>query len=163
MSRIKAVNANKCLFLVAASILGACASAPPKAPAPPPQEKVVEVAPEAAPLPTLPAAYTEKGVTVKIDGLWQAPDGEILGVSGTAKNVTASDLRFCQISLAFLDQAGTKLDDAKASTKTLKSAQIWHFQAALTHPSQALYSSITPEKVVAIPVKAQKAELASLK
>jgi hypothetical protein len=147
--------------MIAVSVLSGCAAAPPK-PVVPPPVKVVEVVPESRPLPALPAAYTQKGVTVKIDGLWQTPDGGILGVSGTAKNVTASDLRFCQISLAFLDQAGLKLDDAKASTKSLKSAQVWHFQAALAHPSPAPYSSIMPDKVIAIPVKVQKADLANL-
>jgi hypothetical protein len=116
MPKINAVNAFKSLlFTIAAIMVGACAGAPPKPAAPPPQAKAVELAPKPAAMPTLPAAYIEKGVSVKIDGLWLAPDGEILGVNGTAKNVTASDLRFCLISLAFLDQAGLKLDAAKAS------------------------------------------------
>jgi hypothetical protein len=151
------------LVSIAVTTVGACATAPPQPSLAPIQEKVVEVIPKAAALPTLPAAYTEKGVTVKISEVWQASDGKILGVNGTAKNVTASDLRFCQITLSFLDQSGAKIDDAKASTKTLKSAQIWHFQAALTNPSQAPYSSITPDKVIAIPAKNRKAQLASLK
>ena len=163
MSRINVVNGFKSLFVVAVTMVGACAAAPPKPAAAPPQERAVEVVPPSKPVPTLPAAYTQKGVTVKIDGLWQGPGGEILGVNGTAKNVTASDLRFCQISLAFLDQGGVKLDDAKASTKSLRSAQVWHFQAALAHPSDAPYSAVMPEKIVAIPVKTEKADLASLK
>lgn len=157
------MNAFKSLSVIAVSMFGGCVATPPKPPAVPPQEKAVQVVPESKRLPALPAVYTQKGVTVKIDGLWQTPDGEILGVSGTAKNVTASDLRLCQISLGFLDQAGLKLDDAKASTKSLKSAQVWHFQAALAHPSQAPYWSIMPDKVIAIPVKVQKPDLASLK
>ena len=151
------------MIWIPATLLAACAAAPPKPIAAPPPEKVVEVVPESKPVLTMPAAYTQKGVTVKIDALWQAPDGAILGVTGTAKNVTASDLRFCQISLAFLDPGGVKLDDAKASTKTLKSAQVWRFQAALTHPSQATYGSILPEKLIAIPVKPPTPELANLK
>jgi hypothetical protein len=151
------------LVSIAATMVGACATAPSKPPSAPIQERAAEVAPKSTPLPTLPAVYTEKGVTVKIDAVWQDSDGKILGVNGSAKNVTASDLRFCQIVLAFLDQAGVKIDDAKASTKTLKSAQIWHFQAALPAPSEALYSSIIPGKVIAIPVKNPKADLASLK
>jgi hypothetical protein len=151
------------LLSIAVTTLGACATAPPKPSSALNQEKAVEVVPKPAPLPSLPAVYTEKGVTVKINEVWQDSDGKILGVIGTAKNVTASDLRFCQIMLAFLDQSGVKVDAAKASTKSLKSAQIWHFQAALSAPSQALYSSITPDKVIAIPVKNPKADLASLK
>jgi len=156
------MKAFKSLFVIAVTLVSACAGAPPKPVASLPQEKAVEVAPPSKPVPTLPSVYTQKGVTVKIDGLWQSPGGEILGVSGTAKNVTASDLRFCQISLAFLDQGGVKLDDAKASTKSLKSAQVWHFQAALAHPSDAPYSAVMPGKIVAIPVKTEKADLASL-
>jgi hypothetical protein len=152
----------KCMFMVSLTALGACASAPPKpvAAAAPPPEKASDAVPVVA-APQLPATFTQKGVTVKIEGLWQA-DGKILGVNGTAKNVTATDLRFCQISLAFLDQSGAKLDDAKATTKTLKSAQVWHFQAALAHPTEAAYSSVMPDKVIAIPVKAAKPDLASL-
>ncbi len=158
------MEAHKSLFLIAATMLAGCAAAPPKAPVAPPVEKPVEVVvPETKAMPELPAAFTQKGVAIKINSFWQSPDGQILGVNGTAKNVTASDLKFCQVSLAFLDPAGAKLDDAKASTKSLKSAQVWHFQAALAHPSQAAYATILPEKVVAIPVKADKAELASLK
>jgi hypothetical protein len=157
------MNAIKCVLVsIAVTVVGACATAPPKPPPAPIQDKTVEVVPKSTPLPTLPAVYTEKGVTVKIDQVWQDSDGKILGVIGSAKNVTASDLRFCQIMLSFLDQAGVKIDAAKASTKALKSAQIWHFQAALPAPSQALYSSIRPDKVIAIPVN-PKANLASLK
>jgi hypothetical protein len=158
------MNAIKCVLLSSVVILvGACATAPSKPSTAPIQEKAVEVVPNSTPLPGLPAVYTEKGVTVKINEVWQDSEGRILGVVGTAKNVTASDLRFCQITLAFIDQAGVKIDAAKASTKTLKSAQIWHFQAALPAPSKAIYSSITPEKVIAIPVKNPNADLASLK
>jgi hypothetical protein len=157
------VNTLARLSFLSVASLSACVSSPPKPVSPPPVEKVVEVVPESKPLPALPSSFTQKGVTVKIDGLSQAPDGAILGVNGTAKNVTASDLRFCQISFSFLDQAGVKLDDAKATTKSLKSAQVWHFQAIMTHPSQSSYASILPEKVIAIPVKTQNAELASLK
>ena len=151
------------LLIISVTMVAACSSAPPKPVAAPAAVKAVDLAPQSAPLPAIPSSFTQKGVTVKIDGLWQGKDGEILGLSGTAKNVTASDLRFCQLSFAFLGQDGTKLDDAKASTKTLKSAQIWRFQAALAHPSQSSYSSISPEKVIAIPVKVQNSELASLK
>jgi hypothetical protein len=150
------------LVWIGIAMVGACDTVPSKPPLPPIQEKALEVVPKSTPLPTLPAVYTEKGVTVKIDKVWQDSDGKILGVNGTAKNVTASDLRFCQIMLAFLDQTGVKIDAAKASTKTLKSAQIWHFQAALPAPSQAFYASITPDKVIAIPVKNPQADLASL-
>jgi hypothetical protein len=158
------MNAFKALLIsVAVTMVSACAATPPKLSSAPIQEKAVEVTSKATPLPTLPAVYTEKGVTIKINGVWQDSDGKILGVNGTAKNVTASDLRFCQITLAFLDQGGVKIDDAKVSTKMLKSAQIWHFQAALPTPSQTLYSSITPDKVVAIPANNRKSQLARVK
>jgi hypothetical protein len=158
------MNAMKWVLVsIAVTMVGACATAPSKPPSAPIEEKAVAVVPKSTPLPSLPAVYTEKGVTVKIEKLWQDSDGRILGVTGSAKNVTSSDLRFCQIMLAFLDQSGAKIDAAKASTRTLKSAQIWHFQAALPAPSQALYSSITPDKVIAISVKNPKADLASLK
>jgi hypothetical protein len=158
------MNAIKWMLLsITVTVVGACATAPSKPLTAPTQEKAAEMVPKPAPLPSLPAAYTEKGVTVKINAVWQDSDGKILGVIGTAKNVTASDLRFCQITVAFLDQAGAKIDAAKASTKTLRSAQLWHFQAALAAPSQAFYSSVAPEKVIAIPVRNPNADLASLK
>ena len=151
------------LLMISAALLGACASAPPKSVTTSTPAKAVEIVAVSKPLPKLPDAYTQKGVAIKIDGLWQSPDGTILGVSGTAKNVTATDLRFCQVSLAFLDDNGTQIADAKVSTKSLKSAQIWHFQAGLDHPSSASYSAVQPDKTIAIPVRTPKAELASLK
>jgi hypothetical protein len=151
------------LVIMAATSLGACAAAPPKPAAPPPPEKTVEVAPVSKPVPTMPAVYTQKGVTVTVESVWQSPAGEILGATGTAKNATASNLKFCQVSLAFLGQDGTKLDEAKASTKSLKSGQVWHFQAGLSHAAAASFSSITSDKIIAIPVKEQKPDLASLK
>ena len=160
---MKAMKPRDCLIIIAATSLCACTAAPPKPVVAPAAEKTVEVVPDSAPAPTLPAAYTQKGVTVKIDGLWQSSPGAILGVTGTAKNVTASDLKFCQVSLAFLDQNGTKLDEAKAATRSLKSGQVWHFQAGLTKASTGSFSSITPDKVIAIPAREQKPQLASLK
>ena len=97
-----------CLVIIAATSLGACAAAPPKPAAPPPPEKTVEVAPVSKAVPTMPAVYTQKGVTVTVESLWQSPAGEILGVTGTAKNATASNLKFCQVSLAFLGQDGNQ-------------------------------------------------------
>jgi hypothetical protein len=163
------MNAFKWLLVsIVVTLVGACTTAPSRPSSAPVQQNAADVAAPSTsspttPVPSLPSVYTQKGVTIKIEGLWQAADGKILGVSGTAKNVTASDLRFCLITLVFRDQTGSPIDAAKASTKSLKSAQIWHFQAALSNPSQTLYSSIAAGKVIAIPVKNSKPDLASLK
>lgn len=50
-------------------------------------------------------------------------------------------------------KAGAKVDEAKASTKGVKSGQVWHFLAGLEHPSTVSFSYIMAHKTIAIPVK----------
>jgi len=96
----------------------------------------------------LPAPYSDHGVLITVDGLWRNGDGQVLGVSGTAKNVGNVDLITCMINLAIVDASGIKVTDAVASTQGLDRGQTWRFQAAILAPFSVSFKAVRPGKVL---------------
>jgi hypothetical protein len=84
----------------------------------------------AAPTVALPKPSTESGVFVSVDGLLYNA-GDIMGISGVAKNITASDLQSCTIFFDVLDSSGAKVATASDTTIGLKAGQVWRFQAVM--------------------------------
>jgi hypothetical protein len=110
---------------------------------------------EAVPLPSvhepvvdLPPAYTDHGVTITVDGLWKNDYGQVLGISGTAKNVGAVDLLTCMVHLDIVDGGGVKVSDAVASTQGLARGQTWRFQATLMSPFSVSFKAVRPGQVM---------------
>ena len=162
MPRMKTPNF---LPLVVLALVSGCSTAPPKTSASVPKSEHVAaeaIVEKAAPI-ALPAAFTRKGVTVKVEGVVQRDDGTLLSIRGSAKNVTASDLKSSGSALSFYDGSGQSVDNVKATTKSLKSGQIWHFQVAPSGALRADIRSIEPERVVAIPLKTEEAALVANK
>ena len=133
----------KSLFLgsvcsVAISLSG-CATAPPAAPAPPP-----------IPTPSLPQPYTQSGVSVKIDGWWTNGLGQVVGITGIARNDRSASLISCMVTLNVVDSDGVKVADAIASTTSLDPGQSWRFQATFTTPFTVAFKGVQPGKVIAV-------------
>lgn len=142
--------------IVAATLYG-CATPGTHAPTSTQISTPVEV-PVAAQV-SLPDAYIKEGIKVTVDGLWKSGTGDVLGVNGTAKNVTKRDMKFCIVMLDVLDHDGVKLATAQATATGLKVGQTWRFQATLSSPYQIKFASIKSGTVIAVPVKKPKSEV----
>ena len=156
----------KCLPLVVVAVLvSGCSTAPQAKVAAAQGSEHVAAEPQAVKTPpiVIPDAFTRKGVTVRVEGADQRDDGTLLAIRGFAKNVTASDLKFCEITFSLRDGGGQSVDKLRVTTKSLKSGQIWHFQVAPSGEPRADIRSIEANRVVAIPLKADDADLASNK
>ncbi|SRR6266851_2464843 len=95
----------------------------------------------------LPGPYSDKGVTVSVDGLWKDGNGNVSGISGVAVNNGSKDLTLCMITLDLLDASGVKVSSAMASTNGLKSGQQWRFQATFLTQYSVSFTSIEPGTV----------------
>lgn len=100
---------------------------------------------------SLPATYTQEGITVTVDGLFRDAYGNVVGISGIATNGTGRDLVTAMISWDVLDATGTKVSSALASTTGLKSAQRWRFQANFLNAYAVAFHSIGPGNIVTFP------------
>ena len=102
---------------------------------------------------SLPAPYTEHGISIEVDGLWKDGYGNVIGVSGLATNVSGRDLMLCQITLDILDASGVKVSGALAATNGLRAGQKWRFQATFMNPYAVSFRSIAPGQITIIPVR----------
>ena len=142
-------------------VASGCATAPPVkvAAAPPPTLMPSPV--ESKATIALPAAFVRKGVAIKVESMVQSPDGAMVAVRGVAKNVTTTDLKFCDLGFSGRDASGQVVNSAKAMTRSLKAGSTWQFEAPVSGSTAADVRSIETERVIAIPVKARGASLAS--
>jgi hypothetical protein len=80
----------------------------------------------------LPEPYKQGPVEIHVDRLYHDGDGDILGIGGTATNVSGRDLTMCEIEFGALSSDGTKIGQAIALTNDIKAGQKWQFEAHLT-------------------------------
>lgn len=92
--------------------------------------------------PTFPSPETRKGVHVKVDGLYRAGMGVVLGLSGTATNNTGRDLRGCGLGFSILNGQGEKVGDAVAFTQSLRAGQVWRYQAVFSVPFATTFERV---------------------
>ena len=78
---------------------------------------------------SMPAPYTDKGLSVTVNSLWKDGNGTVVAITGIATNISAQDFTSCTISLDVLDASGVKVSSADASIDGLKVGQKWRFQA----------------------------------
>jgi hypothetical protein len=160
VKRPQASIMTKLTYIVSSALaMALCGCATPGAKTPNQAQSTIPVqAPVAAQM-SLPDVYVDKGIKVTVDGLWKSETGDVLGVSGTAKNVTKRDMKFCSVMLDVLDHDGVKLATAQATVAGLKVGQTWRFQATLSAPYQIKFASIKSGSIIAIPVKKPKSEV----
>ena len=107
--------------------------------------------PSPAPRVSLPAPYTDQGINVVVEGLWENGHGNVQGVNGLVTNLSDRDLTLCQVTFDLLDVEGTKVSSAIAATSGLKVGQKWRFQAPLTSPYTVQFSAIVPGQTTVSP------------
>jgi hypothetical protein len=115
-------------------------------------------APMGAPRPSIsyPAAYTDNGIEVVVDGTYRNGYGQVLGISGTARNVSNIDRTFCQVEFGLLDQTRAKVSGALANTSSLRAGQTWRFQAIVTSPYPVVFTEVERGLVTVMPVPRQR-------
>lgn len=94
----------------------------------------------------LPAPYERNGVRVSIQGFYKQGIS-VVGLTGTAENVSGKDLSVCSLSFDVVDADGVKVGDAIATTQGLTAGQKWRFQAVFTTPFRTTFKAIRPGKV----------------
>lgn len=99
----------------------------------------------------LPATYTDKGVSVTVNGLLRDNEGTVIGIDGVATNVSGEDLKLCEVTFDALDAAGLKVSSAIAATTSLKSGQGWRFQATSTNSFAVRFVTIAAGPITTIP------------
>lgn len=124
------------IMLLAALSLGACGQLP------------------SAPQVSLPAPYSENGVRVVVDGLYEDGYGNVTGITGTATNELGKDLVTCMMTLDVLDASGVKVSSAIASTAGLRAGQTWRFQATFMNPYSVQFKTVAPGQMMVMPARA---------
>jgi hypothetical protein len=100
----------------------------------------------------LPAPFEQSGVRIAVDGFYQTGK-TIVGLQGTAENITGRDLSACILYFDVLDAQGTKVADALASTSGLAAGQKWRFQAVFMTPFRTSFQAIQPGRVQCSPAR----------
>jgi hypothetical protein len=90
----------------------------------------------------LPAPYYDNNVRIVVEGVLKDGNGTVIGVTGTATNTGAANLRFCAVQFDVIDSAGHKVAEAYADTSGLKSRQTWRYQAMFRFPYPETFQSI---------------------
>lgn len=71
----------------------------------------------------------------------------IVGLEGTATNVSGRDYRMCALYFDVLNASGEKVADALAGISGLARGQTWRFQALFMNPFATSIKSIAPGRV----------------
>ncbi|OWY72478.1 hypothetical protein B7486_06035 [cyanobacterium TDX16] len=101
----------------------------------------------------IPTPYEQKGVRVEVSGLYKNATGQFIGIDGIAKNTTNQKLQLCMISLQLLDESGTKVSDAYATTNSLDPNAAWRFQAHFAAPFSFRFHEIKPGTITILPAR----------
>lgn len=93
-----------------------------------------------------PAPYEDSGVRVELDGYYRQ-GFDIVGLIGTATNVSGQELSPVLLTFDVVDKEGVKVNEAIASTNSLAVGQKWRFNAVFTSPFSTKINEVRPGKV----------------
>lgn len=93
-----------------------------------------------------PEPYTANGIHIAVTGTYQY-GLTVVGLRGTATNLTGRDLKMCAVYFDIVDGTGAKVCDAIAMTQHLNTGQRWEFQATFSTPFSTQFKAVQPGAV----------------